>query len=82
LQPRRGDGIRGRVRRLFAVFVIEVARLRTLGNTPAARDNWHQETVQQFLRDVLRKGGSTRILGPETTGGRVMHRVFPGTSNI
>lgn len=61
MQPRRGDDIRGRVRRLFAFFVTEIARLRTLGNAPAARDHRHQEIVQQLLRDVLRKGD----LGPE-----------------
>lgn len=56
MQPRRGDDIRGRVRRLYAFFVTEIARLRTLGNAPAARDHRNQEIVQQLLRDVLREG--------------------------
>lgn len=66
MQPRRGDDIRGRVRRLFAFFVTQVARLRTLGNAPAARDNRNQEIVQQLFRNVLREGETlARVLGPE-----------------
>lgn len=61
MQPRCGDDIRGRVRRLFAFFVTEISRLRTLGNASAARDYRHQEIVQQLLRHVLREGD----LGPE-----------------
>lgn len=85
MQPGRGDGIRRRVRRLFAFFVTEVARLRTLGNAPAARDHRHQETVQQLLRDVLREGRRARVVldPPRTTGGRVMHRApSPGAPRI
>lgn len=65
MQPGRGDDIRGRVRRLFAFFGTEIARLHTLGNAPAARDHRHQEIVQQLLRDVLREGDpkALRITG-------------------